>query len=256
MIRPMAQPHDRLPRAREGAVPVPQAERIRRTRVYEEVAEHLQRQFASGRLKPGDRLPPERELAEQFGVSRTSIRDAIRVLELMGLVEPRQGEGTVVREGSPEHMVAPLATAIAMQRGLVDDLMEVRTVLEPPMSALAASRATPEDVVQMDAIIARQSERVSAGGTAVDEDTAFHYAVATASRNRVVLRVVDVLMDLLRESRARSLQTKGRPERSLAGHRRILEAIHRRDAQGAAAAMRAHLIEIQEILRASGEEES
>lgn len=225
-----------------------QVDRIRRPRVYQEVADRIQRMIASGHLRPGDRLPPERELAEQFGVSRTSVRDAIRVLELLGQVEARQGEGTIVREGALVNMVAPLATAVSMQRAFVGDLMEVRLLLEPAMAAHAAERATSDELAELDALLARQELKVREGVAAVDEDAAFHYLIARASRNQVVLRVVDVLMDLLRESRQRSLQLPGRARSSLAGHRRILAALRAGRADVAAAAMRAHLTEIQALV--------
>src|SRR6516225_431082 len=133
-------------------------EPIRRTKVYAEVASQIHRLIAEGHLEPGDRLPPERELAETFGVSRTSVRDAIRVLEMRGLVEPRHGEGTLVKQ------------------------------------------------VPVDAIVSRLADRVRIREIAIAEDNAFHYRIAVAAKNQVVLRVMDVVMDLLKESRARSLQ--------------------------------------------------
>lgn len=223
-------------------------EPVRKTRVYEEVAAQIQRLIGDGRLRVGDRLPPERELAERFGVSRTSVRDAIRVLELMGLVEPRQGEGTVVRDLSPDSLVNPLASLLTRNRALLADLLDVRKMIEPGLAARAAVHATDEDLVKLDRIFARQRDKVQQGQLAIEEDSEFHYAIATAANNRVILRVLDVLMDLLRESRERSLQVAGRLQRSLDGHRRILDAIRRRNASAAEAAMRQHLDEIEDVL--------
>lgn len=216
--------------------------------MYEEVAERIQGLILEGRLKPGDRLPPERELAEAFGVSRTSVRDAIRVLELMGMLEPRQGDGTVVRDLTSDSLVHPLASLLVRNRTHLAELMDVRKMIEPPLAARAASLATPEEVARLDEIFARQLEKARQGQAAIDEDSAFHYAIATAARNRVVLKVLDVLMDLLQESRERSLQVPGRLQKSLEGHRRILRAIKRRDARAAEAGMRQHLAEIEEVL--------
>jgi GntR family transcriptional repressor for pyruvate dehydrogenase complex len=228
-------------------------EPVRRTKVYEEVAARLRRLIAEGRLRPGDRLPSERELAQALGVSRTSVRDAIRTLQMAGLLEPRQGEGTVVREISPESIMAPLASALLARRDLLADLMAVRKMIEPAMAREAARRATPEEIRRMEAILARQAAKIEAGGLAIDEDTAFHDMIARASRNQVVLKVIDVLMDLLREGRERSLQVRGRPQRSLRGHRQILDAIRRRDPEGAARAMQVHLEQIEETLLAAPE---
>lgn len=223
-------------------------EPVRRTKVYEEVAVRLRRVIADGRLKPGDKLPPERELASALGVSRTSVRDAIRSLQVAGLLEPRQGEGTVIRELSTETLVAPIASALLARRDLLADLLDVRKMIEPAMAREAARRATPDEVRQMEAILARQAARIEAGGLAIEEDSAFHDMIARASRNQVVLKVVDVLMDLLREGRERSLQVRGRPQRSLRGHRQILEAIRRRDGDAAERSMLNHLEQIEEML--------
>jgi len=223
-------------------------EPVKRTKVYAEVAAQIHRLIGDGRLRPGDRLPPERDLAEMFGVSRTSVRDAIRVLEVRGLVEPRHGEGTIVRQVSIDAIVAPLADAIAASRDLTADLFDMRKMLEPPLARAAALRATPEDLEALAAIISRQAERTRAGEIAIAEDTAFHYRIASAAKNQVVMRVIDVVMDLLRESRTRSLQGPGRADRSLAGHRRILAAIQAQDPEGAAEAMRSHIEEIEAVL--------
>lgn len=213
------------------------------------MAAQIQAQIAEGRLRPGDRLPPERELAEAFGVSRDSVRDAIRVLELAGLVVPRQGEGTVVRELSLESVVSPLASALLQRRDLLADLLDARRIIEPALAYRAAQRADDDDIRAMEEILRRQAAKVRAGEPGIEEDTAFHYRLATAARNRVILKVMDVLMDLLREGRARSLQVQGRPQRSLEGHRRILAALRRRDPAGAQRAMEQHLEEIGRILQ-------
>jgi GntR family transcriptional repressor for pyruvate dehydrogenase complex len=195
-----------------------------------------------------------------FGVSRTSVRDAIRVLEMRGLVEPRHGEGTVVKQIPIDAIVSPLADALAASKDLTADLFDMRRMLEPPLARVAALRATDEDMKAMEDILSRQAERVRAGGIAIEEDNAFHYQIATAAKNQVVLRVMDVVMDLLQESRARSLQGPGRAEKSLDGHRRILSAIRGRDLDAAAEAMRLHIEEIQQVLslpgRSSGPEQA
>jgi GntR family transcriptional repressor for pyruvate dehydrogenase complex len=222
-------------------------EAIRKNRVHEEVARQIEALILE-KLRPGDKLPAERELAEMLGVSRSSIRDAIRRLELMGLVEPRQGAGTVVREISPDALVNPLANVIQHKRQLVGELLDFRRMLEPPLAARAATHASTEDVGAMEEILRRQSVKVRGGDVAVEEDTEFHYRIAMASGNSVVLKVLDVVMDLLRETRERSLQSQGRPQKSLAGHRRILAAIRRRDPAAAQAAMRQHIADVEKMV--------
>jgi GntR family transcriptional repressor for pyruvate dehydrogenase complex len=223
-------------------------EAVKRTKLYETVAQQIKEMMRDGLLKPGDRLPPERELAESFRVSRSSLRDAIRVLEVMGLVAPRQGEGTVVRDVSAESLMNPLSSMLLHKRELVSELLDLRRMIEPPLAGRAAARATPGELSRLEDILRRQKEKVDAGELAVEEDSEFHYAIAEAAKNTVVLKVVDVFMDLLRETRARSLQVQGRLQKSFAGHRRIFRAIKRHKAAAAEIAMRRHIQEIERIV--------
>jgi GntR family transcriptional repressor for pyruvate dehydrogenase complex len=225
----------------------PEFEAIRKNRVHEEVAKQIERLIVQ-KLQPGDKLPGERELAEMLGVSRSSIRDAIRRLEIVGLVEPRQGAGTVVREISTATLVSPLANVIAHRRQLVGELLDFRRMLEPPLAARAATHASNGEIAGMDEILRRQDKKIRQGELAVEEDTEFHYRIALASGNSVVLKVMDVVMDLLRETRSRSLQTEGRPQKSLAGHKRILAAIRRHDAAAAETAMRVHIQDVEKMV--------
>jgi GntR family transcriptional regulator, transcriptional repressor for pyruvate dehydrogenase complex len=219
---------------------------VRRNKVYEEVAKQIERLILK-KLKPGDKLPAERELAEMLHVSRGSIRDAIRGLELLGLVEPRQGSGTIVREIS-DSPVNPFANALKRRKELVSELVDFRKMLEPPLAARAATHASAEEILEMEAILQRQEEKQRQGDSAVAEDAEFHYNVALASGNSVVLKVIDIVMDLLRDTRARSLQVGGRSQKSLDGHRRILAAIKNRDSEAAKTAMRRHIEDVEEIV--------
>jgi GntR family transcriptional regulator, transcriptional repressor for pyruvate dehydrogenase complex len=219
---------------------------VRRQKVYEAVAEQIERLILR-RLKPGDKLPSERELAEMLHVSRSSIRDAIRSLELLGLVEPRQGAGTLVREATGDSM-KPLADALKQRQEMVSDLLDFREMLEPPLAARAAAHISPKQISELEDILRRQEQKMLAGEPAIAEDTEFHYTIALASGNTVVLKVIDLLMDLLRDTRQRALQVPGRPQRSLNGHRRILDAIARRDPEAANTAMRRHIREIEHVV--------
>ncbi len=221
---------------------------VRKTRVFEDVARQIQGLIVDGALKPGQLLPPERQLAEQFGVSRTSVRDAIRALELTGLVVARHGEGTVVADVSVETLVAPIATLLLRKRKLVAELLDVRKMLEPPLAARAALHASADEIARLEEILRRQGEKSARGESTIEEDSEFHYRIAVAAGNSVVRQLLDLLMDLLRETRARSLQVGGRLERSLAGHRRVLEAIKRRDPAAAERAVRQHVEEIESIV--------
>ena len=227
---------------------ISQFREVRSARRYEQVAEQIQRLILKGVLKPGDRLPPERELAVKFGVARSSIRDAIRTLEVMGILEPRQGLGTVVCEASADALVVPLRSMLSRKREMIAELVDVRRMIEPALAARAAVNATEEELAHLADVLQRQEQKMRRGEPTIDEDSEFHYTIALAARNSVVLKVVDLLMDLLRESRTRSLQVPGRLERSIEGHRRILRAFQRRDPRAAENAVRKHLKEIEEIV--------
>jgi GntR family transcriptional repressor for pyruvate dehydrogenase complex len=229
------------------AEPAREFEAIRKDKIGQEVARRIERLIAD-QLKPGDKLPPERQLAEMFEVSRSSIRDGIHTLEIAGLLDRRQGAGTVVRELSTESVVNPLSSVLVQKGQLVTELLDVRNMLEPPLAARAALNASADDIEEMDDILRRQREKVARGEPTIEEDSEFHYAIALAANNIVILKVLDVLMDLLRETRERSLQVEGRLQRSFAGHRRILSALKRRDAGAAEKAMRKHLHDIEEIV--------
>lgn len=218
-------------------------ERIRKDKIYEAVARRLEH-FIEEELHPGDKLPSERRLAEIFRVSRSSIRDAIRSLELAGLVEPRQGAGTVVRELSSNAVVVPISNVLLQRRKSAAELLDVRKIIEPPLAARAALNASAEELAEMADILRRQEERFRQGELAIEEDAEFHTSIAFAANNNVMLKVLDVLMDLLRNTRARSLQVDGRVQKSLAGHKRILAALKKRDAAAAEGAMRRHVEEI------------
>lgn len=225
----------------------PAFEVIRRNKVYEAVARRLETLILE-KLKPGDKLPPERELAEMFSVSRSSIRDAIRSLELSGLVEPRQGMGTVVREVTADSLLGPLVNALKRRQELVGELLEVRKMIEPPLAARAAIHASEDEIKKMEDILRRQAEKMARDEMTIEEDSEFHYTIAMASRNSVILKVLDLLMDLLRETRERSLQLAGRPQKSLAGQRQVLAAIKKGNSAAAEAAMRRHIEDVERIV--------
>jgi GntR family transcriptional repressor for pyruvate dehydrogenase complex len=225
---------------------------VKSTRIYEEIVRQVKAMIAEGRLKSGDRLPPERDLSEKFVVSRTSVREALRALESLGLVEIRPGEGTFVREVSIETLIEPLALIMASQREAIGELFEARRLLEPSIAALAAKRATPEDLQEMERILDEQGLEVAAGRTGFAQDARFHAAIGAAAHNRAITRIAHALMDLLAQSREDALATPGRPSRSHADHRRILAAIGARDEVAARAAMVDHLTAVEDLVLAGG----
>ena len=223
-------------------------EPINSTRIYEEIVRQIRTLISEGKLKSGDKLPPERELAERFKVSRPSVREAMRALESMGLIEIRLGEGTFVREISVDSLVEPLALVMLTQREAVRELFEARRLLEPAIAGLAARRSTDEEIHEMERILEEQAREVATGRTGLSQDAAFHAAIASSARNRAITRIVHALIDLLTQSREEALQVPGRAARSHQDHRRILEAIRQRDATSAQQAMLDHLVAVERLI--------
>jgi GntR family transcriptional repressor for pyruvate dehydrogenase complex len=225
---------------------------IKSTRIYQEIVRQVKTMISEGRLKSGDQLPPERELAEKFVVSRTSVREALRALESLGLVEIRPGEGTFVREVSVEALIEPLALVMVSQREALAELFEARRLIEPALAALAARRATSEEVQEMERILEAQAKEVAAGRTGLEQDAEFHAAIGAAAHNRAITRIAHAVMDLLRQSREDSLSTPGRPQRSHDDHQRVLAAIRARDEAAARQAMIEHLEAVEALVMSRG----
>jgi DNA-binding FadR family transcriptional regulator len=220
---------------------------IKKTRVAEEVADRIRVLMLDGTFPAGQPLPSERHLAERFGVSRGSIRDALRTLETIGLLETRHGQGTFPLELSVDRLVAPLASVMAYRADLQEELLDVRRMFEPAVAREAAVRATEEDLADLERIVETQRQKLRTGQSAITEDTAFHAVLARATRNRVVMSIMATLNDLLVESRTHSLQQKGRPARSVDGHEVVVDALRRHDPDGAAQAMSTHINQIADL---------
>ena len=223
-------------------------EPVKSVRIYEDIVRQVKTLIADGHLKSGDRLPPERDLAESFRVSRTSVREALRSLQSRGLIEIRAGDGAFVRDVSVEALIEPLALVILPYREAVGELFEARRLLEPAIAAMAARRATRDELAEMERILAEQAREVARGRTGMAQDSALHAAIAAAAHNRAIVRIVNALVDLLAQSREESLHTPGRPRRSHQDHRRILGAIRRRDEAGARRAMLDHLAAVEKLV--------
>lgn len=222
-------------------------EPIKKTRVAEEVADRIRTLILDGTFAQAQPLPSERTLTEQFGVSRGSIRDALRMLETIGLIETQHGRGTFPRELTVDRLVAPLASMMAFQSDLQDELMDVRRMFEPAVARVAAQRATEKDFYDLQRILEAQRRKLKKGQSAIVEDTAFHAALARSTGNRVVVSLMATLNDLLVESRKLSLKQKGRPAKSIEGHESVVAALRRRDPDAARLAMSNHIDQIADL---------
>ena len=222
---------------------------IRKTRLAEAIADRIRRLILDGAFPAGRPLPSERELAQRFGVSRGSVRDALRVLETIGLLEARHGQGTFPHELTVDRLVAPLASVLTYRRDLQDELLDVRRMFEPAVARVAAARVSDDDLVDLQRILDAQRRKLRTGQSALAEDTAFHAVIARATRNRVLMRIMETINELLVESRKHALQQTGRPERSVQGHEAVVAALRRHDAEAAALAMQTHINQIAAILK-------
>ncbi|MFF4258688.1 FadR/GntR family transcriptional regulator [Streptomyces sp. NPDC001663] len=211
---------------------------LARPRLYEQVVERLREYVGAEGLKAGDRLPPERDLADRLGVSRTSVRQAIVALEVQGLVEVRHGGGTYLLRDRLQ--AEPLETMIERRRRL-PDVLDARDALETKLAALAAVRRTDQDLAEIDTALAAMAAAVERGELGVDEDQRFHAAVTAAAHSTLLADFMAEISLSIAESRTESLRQPGRPARSLDQHRGIAEAIRARDPERAAAAMHTHI---------------
>jgi GntR family transcriptional regulator, transcriptional repressor for pyruvate dehydrogenase complex len=219
----------------------PAIDPIRRPPLYEEVAQRIKAYAEQAGLQPGDRLPPERDLAKQLGVSRSSIRQALTLLRTMGLVEPRQGDGIYLRRAPADIQPEITATLLAAQRQL-PTIMEAREAMESQLARLAARRRSPDDLQRLRAAVNEMAQAIQDGTDPAPADGRFHAAVAQAADSPLLEDLMRQLADPIALTRGASLSRQGRPPRSLEGHRRILEAIEARDENGADSAMREHLM--------------
>ena len=221
---------------------------VRKTRVSEEIIDQIRDLITSGRLRPGDRLPAERDLAKILGVGRSTVREAIRALESLGVLETRAGEGTFLRTG-PNPKGPDLLTATLLESwDSRHKLFEVRFVIEPDLAAFAARRATTEQIARLRDALDDQERLIKSGDIAMKADTSFHFLLAEAAGNEILIRIMDNLMDLLRETREASLQRGGRPMQSLKQHRAILRAIENRDPKMAFRRMEEHVRGMEEMV--------
>jgi GntR family transcriptional regulator, transcriptional repressor for pyruvate dehydrogenase complex len=236
--------------ARAGENPVYKV--VRTSRLYEQIVQQIEESVLNGKLKPGDQLPAERELAQQLGVSRTAVREAVKALREKGLVEAYSGRGTFVTDGTTQaaRQSFDLMVKIGQQEG-APHLAELRLILEPGIAALAAVRVTEDDLAAMREAVAVMDRAQDDPEAYIEADLDLHLALAETVANPLILSLIDSIVGLLREQRIKIFNVEGGPQRGQVHHKRILEAVERRDAEMARSAMRAHLEQVREDSKAS-----
>src|SRR6202451_4322871 len=220
---------------------------VRTSRLYEQIVQQIEDSILKGALKPGDQLPAERDLAQRFGVSRTAVREAVKALREKGLVEAYSGRGTFITDGTTQavRQSLDLITKIGQPEGSTQ-LAEVRAILEPEIAALAAIRIQEPELATMREAVAVMDRAGSDPDAYIEADLDFHLALAEAAANPIILSLIDSIVGLLREQRLRIFRVSGGSERGQMHHKKILDAVERRDSEKAREAMREHLGQVRE----------
>lgn len=214
---------------------------IARSPLYEQVVERLREFIDAQQIKPGDRLMSERDLAERLGVSRTSVRQGLTALRVLGLVEIKHGDGVYLLR-SPRDVIPSLASEIVGSEVDHPMIWEVREAIEVQAARLAARRRTAADLKAMHAALDLMETAVAGGDDGIQEDRRFHHAIVDAAGNRLLRQMTEQLADMIDRTSEASLTLAGRPPVSLDAHRAILAAIEAQDEAAAAEGMRQHVM--------------
>ena len=219
---------------------------IERRKVYEQVSERLSAQIGTT-LQPGDALPSERELAERYRVGRSSVREALRMLESRGLIESR-GSGTFVIAPWRNPFQQPLSLVVAGEDVDRTQLFEVRRMLEAEAAALAAKRRSLGDLELMHEATDEMEAAIDSSQAYVAADIRYHLVIAEATGNRLLLHLMQAIRERLTEMFGTVFKFPGGPERSIAQHRLITQAIAAEDAERARQAMTEHILRVEQEL--------
>ena len=223
----------------------------REATLSERVAQQIEKIIVDGQLQRGEQLPPERELAKRFGVSRTVVREAMRGLAAKHLIEIRAGSGTIIT-GPTVHSVSLSMSLLLSVGGLelsTEKVLEVRRLLEVEIAALAAERRTADDLKKIEEALSHQVSMYSDRDGFAQSDVDFHTALAAATHNEMFEVMLNSISNVMMEMRRIAFVVPGTPERGIAYHQAVFEQVKNGDAEGARQAMRAHLVEAEETMR-------
>ena len=218
-------------------------------RLYESVIEQIMDLIKNNELKPGDKLPPERELAEKLSISRGSLREAFRVLESRGLIKSKPGGGRYIREIRKNGHNSTENIILSLEKSSILELLEAREMFEVKIAEITAQRVTPEDIKSIEKALNKMNEEEGLkDDKKTESDTEFHLAIASASHNFVFVNIIKLHLDLLRNTREKTQQIPGRREERWREHQAILQAIKEHNSKKAGEAMLKHLRNVREVL--------
>lgn len=220
------------------------------SRLYEQMVDQIESRILVGDLNPGDRLPSERELGQQFEVSRTVVREAIKALREKGLVDIQPGRGTFVTGGTSAAIRHSFQQIVRANQGVDQaDLVQVRAILEPEIAAIAARMADDNDIAILQASYSAMDQHLDNALAFIEYDHQFHIRLAEATHNALIPILLDPMVELLLAQRSRIFLVEGGPQRGQSHHRNILDAIIAHEPAAAREAMQAHM---EQIRRDSG----
>ncbi len=223
---------------------------VKHTRVSDEIVHQVKTLISEGKLKPGDRLPPERDLVKEFSVSRPSLREALNTLVAMGFLEVK-GKRTFIKSVASESMQDPLSLLIKTDTQKIFDLIEVRKALEAWGAFLAAQRATGEDIKRLENILEEMRKAFEEGRSWEKQDADFHLGIAQATHNTIQTHVMSTIYDLLRESVGRVFKDHSKVKKLLDHHHRIFSAIKSHSPEKARERTLEHLTYVDSEVKAS-----
>lgn len=224
---------------------------VSRASMAEQVVFKLLAHIRSGELKAGDRLPPERELAETIGVSRPTLREALRALIVLGAIRSRQGEGMYVSELKAEDLLGPLQFFLTLEGCSIDNLYDARALIEGGLARRAAEKIAPAQIAELRRLIALQTAAVDTPPVYRRHDVAFHKLISDVADNAFLARIAASLNVIGMEFREMASETPSVIRQSLEDHAAVVEAMERGDAAGVEAAMRGHMLHVLNSTRTS-----
>lgn len=217
-------------------------------KLYTKIIDSIKDMIQEGRLKAGDMLPSERDLADLFQVSRVPVREALKILEYIGVVQNVRGKGKYIRSINLNDLIETINFLLLTQEESILELFEMREATELQATRLASIRRTEADLEAMAKAIFEMEEEITSGEDGAKPSLEFHTAILRASKNKILYQVNSYFMDLLEISRKKTLsRTEHRPE-SLNDHKMIFERIVEQDAEGSAQLMFEHLRRAKDML--------
>jgi GntR family transcriptional repressor for pyruvate dehydrogenase complex len=223
-------------------------EPLKKTRLYEHIINQLLGLIKNGSLKPGDRLPSERQLAEELQVSRAALREALRSMESMGYIDSKVGGGTFIRSITLDDVISPFSIMLSQDEKLIRELIAVRELLETEIASLAAKNITPEYTERLKQSLENMKKEIESGKNGLIGDNEFHNLLAEIAQNSALSLICELCSELLSKSREATLNLPNQPARTLDDHTQIAYAVIQGSSVNASKLMRQHLRKAQKNL--------